>query len=160
MSWSEYQPPTATIVIGTRSDGTEMTGQVRGLCLEDLTAILTNHHEAVVKAAALFAQAVESKFSTTARSKLVVLLAQEFPTLVKEVMALGTGEPKLRTTPVALGVQITALNEILRLTLDEVGGLGNLLLALRSAVPNLRAALTGDEAAPVNGNPSPNSTGA
>lgn len=125
MSWTDYKAPTAQIPLG---NGT--TGEVRGLNADDLAVLITNHLEPISKAVALYAAQKRDQFSTANLHAFVIQTASEFPGLVSEVISLAADEPAVREKKIALGVQIAALNEILKLTLEEVGGLGNLTLVL------------------------------
>jgi len=125
MSWTDYKAPTAEIPLGGGA-----TGEVRGLNADDLSILLTNHLEAISKAVALYAAQKRSQFSNANLHAFVIETAREFPALISEVISLAADEPTIKDKKIALGVQLSALSEIVRLTLDEVGGLGNLMLVL------------------------------
>lgn len=140
MSWTDYQPPFAEVPLGGGA-----TGRVRGLNVDDLTSLITNHLPAISKAVALYAASKKDVYSTANLHAFVIQTASEFPGLVSEVISLAADEPSLKGKKIALGVQIAALNEIAKLTLEELGGLGNLSLVLAnlakgalSGYPNLR----------------------
>lgn len=125
MSWTDYKAPTAEIPLGNGA-----TGAVRGLNADDLAILITNHLEPISKAVALYAAQKRDQFSTANLHAFVIQTASEFPGLVSEVISLAADEPSIRGKKIALGVQIAALNEIVKLTLVELGGLGNLTLVL------------------------------
>lgn len=125
MSWTDYTSPTAEIPLGQGK-----TGTVRGLNVDDIAILLTNHLEPISKAVALYAASKKDVFSTKNLHSFVIATASEFPTLIAEVISLAADEPSLKDKKIAMGVQIAALNEIIRLTLEELGGLGNLSLVV------------------------------
>lgn len=155
MSWADYQPPTADVPLGNG-----VTGTVRGLNVDDLSVLLTNHLEPISKAVALYAQSKKDIYTKANLHAFVISTASEFPGLISEVISLAADEPALKGKKIAMGVQIAALNEIVRLTLEELGGLGNLSLVVAnlakgvlSEYPNLRRPAQPNEA------PSPISIG-
>lgn len=125
MSWADYQPPTAEVPLGSGA-----TGRVRGLNVDDLSSLITNHLEAISKAVALYAASKRDVYTSANLHAFVIQTASQFPGLVSEVISLAADEPSLKGKKIALGVQIAALNEIAKLTLEELGGLGNLSLVL------------------------------
>jgi hypothetical protein len=154
MSWTDYEAPTADIPLGNGK-----TGKVRGLNADDLAILLTNHLEPISKAAALYAAAKKDVYTKANLHSFVISCAKEFPDLMSEVISLAADEPSLRTKKIALGVQMTALQEILRLTVEEAGGLGNLSLVLGNLAKGVLSELQLPEPAP-NGTQSPTSIGA
>lgn len=125
MSWADYQPPTAEVPLGGGA-----TGRVRGLNVDDLAVLVTNHLPAISKAVALYAASKKDVYSTANLHAFVIQTASQFPGLVSEVISLAADEPSVAKKKIALGVQVAALNEIAKLTLEELGGLGNLSLVL------------------------------
>lgn len=125
MSWADYQPPTATVPLGG-----DATGQVRGLNVDDLSILITNHLPAISKALALYAASKKDVYSTANLQAFIIQTVSQFPGLVSEVISLAADEASLKGKKIALGVQIAAMNEIAKLTLEELGGLGNLSLVL------------------------------
>lgn len=140
MSWADYQPPTAEVPLGGGA-----TGTVRGLNVDDLSILIANHLEPISHAVALYAKSQKDVYSKANLHAFVISTASQFPGLISEVISLAADEPALKTRKIAMGVQIAALNEIVRLTLEELGGLGNLSLVLANLAkgvlreyPNLR----------------------
>ena len=125
MSWADYQPPSIDVPLGGGA-----TGQVRGLNVDDLSVLITNHLEPIVKATELYAKSKTEVFTQVSLHAFVLSIAKEFPSLVTEVISLAADEPSLRGKKIALGVQIAALDAITKLTLEEMGGLGNLSLVV------------------------------
>lgn len=145
MSWTDYAPPTAEIPLGGGK-----TGTVRGLNVDDLSILLTHHLDPISKAVALYAASKKDVFTTKNLHSFVIATASQFPTLISEVISLAADEPTLKDRKIAMGVQIAALQEIVRLTLEELGGLGNLSLVVAnlargvlSEYPTLRPAHEG-----------------
>lgn len=125
MSWADYQPPTAEVPLGGGAKG-----RVRGLNVDDLSTLLSTHLEPIAQATALYAASKKDVYTTANLHAFVISVARQFPTLVSEVISLAADEPSLREKKIAMGVQIAAMNEIVRLTLEELGGLGNLSLVV------------------------------
>lgn len=125
MSWADYQPPTAEVPLGGGA-----TGLVRGLNVDDLSTLITNNLEQISKAVALYAASKKDVYTKSNLHAFVIQTASQFPSLVSEVISLAADEPSLKGKKIALGVQIAALDQIARLTLEELGGLGNLSLVL------------------------------
>lgn len=100
--------------------------QVRGLDVEDLGVLISNHLEPISHAAALYAKHKESAFSTANLSGLIGILATQFPGLVREVIALAADEPEAKNVRLGLAVETAALGAIVKLTVEDAGGLGNL----------------------------------
>lgn len=150
MSWADYQPPTAEVPLGGGK-----TGRVRGLNVDDLSTLITNHLEQISKAVALYTASKKDVYTKANLHAFVIQTASQFPGLVSEVISLAADEPSLNGKKIALGVQLAALNEIARLTLEEIGGLGNLSLVLGnlakgalSEYPNLREPATSTAQSP------------
>ena len=129
MSWTDYRAPTAEIPLGGGN-----TGTVRGLNLDDLSTLVSNHLDPIVRAVELYTASQKDVFTKANLHAFVIQLVKEFPALVNEVVALAAEEPTLAHKKIAMGVQIAALDAIVRLTLEEVSGLGNLSLVLANLV--------------------------
>lgn len=129
MSWTDYEAPTAEIPLGNNK-----TGKVRGLNVDDLSILVTHHLQPISQAVALYAQSRQEVFTKASLHGFIVKVAADFPGLLSEVISLAADEPTLKGKKLAMGVQIAAMNEIARLTLEEVGGLGNLSLVLGNLV--------------------------
>ncbi len=145
MAWTDYRAPTARIPLGG-----DAYGEVRGLNIEDISMLLTNHLEPLSKAVQLYADSQTDIFTSRSMQQFMVQAVSHFPVLVTEVISLAADTPDLATKKLALGVQLSALNEITRLTLDEVGGLGNLSGVLHNLTAGMHkhAAEQRDKAVP------------
>ena len=137
MSWTDYAAPTADIPLGG-----DATGRVRGLNLDDISILVTDHLPAITKAVTLYAASKGDVYTKTNIHAFVIQVASEFPTLLSEVISLAADEPALKGRKIAMGVQIAALTEIVRLTLEELGGLGNLSLVVANLA---KGVLSGQE---------------
>lgn len=153
MSWADYQPPTAEVPLGNGA-----TGTVRGLNVDDLSALITNHLEPISEAVALYAKSKKDVYTQANLHSFVVSTAKQFPGLVSEVISLAADEPSLKGKKIGLGVQMSAIDSILKLTLEEMGGLGNLSLVLASLAKGVLSGLPGREPAE-NETPSQTSIG-
>lgn len=154
MSWADYQPPSAEVPLGGGAKG-----RVRGLNVDDLSALVTNHLEPISHAVALYAKSKKDVYSKANLHAFVISCASQFPGLVSEVISLAADEPSLREKKIALSVQIAALNEIVRLTIEELGGLGNLSLVLGNLAKGVLENQALREPATAAGTSSPDSIG-
>lgn len=101
---------------------------VKGLSLEDITALVGNHLSDMEQVFAITEQALaekNNKIEEVDMGALAMSFARQFPSFVADVIAHAAGEPahvdKARQLPAPLQVQ--ALIEIVELTFDEVGGI-------------------------------------
>jgi len=134
MSWDGYQTPTSELVIGKDKKGQPIMGSVRGLNIDDFSVLLANHLEVITEAAALYAEKNVKIFNEVSLQKFTLLVIQRFPTIVTEVISIAADNPALREKKLHLGLQMTAMAEIARLTIQDAGGLGNLLAILGVAL--------------------------
>jgi len=112
---------------------------LRGLNLDDFTALLTTHLEPMSKAASLYSEHKKNSFSDTSFNNFVLTIAADFPGLVSEVISMCevlSPEEEREIDPdeplpiLGVGFQLSALSTILTLTVQEAGGLGNLFAQL------------------------------
>lgn len=107
------------------------TVSVRGINLDDFMALLPNHMEAVSKIAALYAQHKQSVFSPKAFEAFLLATAHGFPGLVSEVISIAADEPDTKHVKLGTSLQISVLSAVMKMTVEEAGGLGNLFAQLR-----------------------------
>lgn len=133
MSLSSFKPQTEAV----KFPGGEFA--VRGLALEDITVLLRDHFTTVsalwdkyVNEAAIDAvgQAAPETAAGLADYGSVITEALDIaPSLMADVIALAAGEPDqaaaARTLPT--GVQLDAIEKVVRLTLEAEGGMGKFL---------------------------------
>lgn len=135
MAAIDYKTPTTEIPF---PNGGSMT--VRGLNLDDLSALLQDHLEPISKAVDAYRLHKESAFTNANLMTFILTLAKDFPGLVSEVISIATDEPGARNIKFSLGIQVSALAAVSKLTLEEAGGLGNLFATLatlaRGVLPN------------------------
>ena len=110
------------------------TMSVRGLNLDDFAALLTEHLEPISKAVALYAQHKQSVFSNSNLHGFVLEVAKDFPALVSEVISIAADEPEAKGKKLGVGFQLAAISAIMKLTMEEAGGLGNLFASLAALV--------------------------
>lgn len=102
----------------------------RGLDITDLTMILTNNLDGVSKAVDLYSRSKEDIFAKKNMNDFIFTLAKDFPSVVSEVISVASDSPEVRGMKLPFPFQIRAMAEISKLTLEEVGGMGNLFATL------------------------------
>jgi hypothetical protein len=126
---------------------------VRGLNLDDFSFLLGEHLEAASKIADLYSKHKNSIFSQKPFQDFILSIAKDFPGLVSEVISVAADEPDTKDIRLGIGLQISVLNAIIKLTMEEAGGLGNLIAQLRAVGAGVLAqnlADAGDKLAPFN----------
>jgi hypothetical protein len=117
--------------------------EVRGLCVDDLTFLITLHHGPITRALKLYQESKEDVLATKNLTGFILALAKDFPDLVAEVISAASDSLDDATRAVArklpIPTQILALNAILKLSMEEVDGLKNLLAELRAHVESAAA---------------------
>lgn len=105
---------------------------VRGLTLIDISGLVGDHIADIDAAYELYKSAEAKIFSRATLDDLVLAMCRDVPGLVAEVISRTADEPHLAATYAKLpfSVSAVALAEILRMTLEEQGGLKNLSAAL------------------------------
>lgn len=127
MGLAQHETPRIVVpLIGSNSVA------LRGLNLDDFSALLVDHLEPVSKIADLYAQHKNSVFSNKAFQGFIIGIAKDFPTIVSEVISMSADEPDAKTIKLSTGLQISCLTAIMKLTVEEAGGLGNLFAQLGS----------------------------
>jgi hypothetical protein len=119
--------------------------EVRGLCADDLTFLLSMHHGQITKALLLYQEQRERIMGGgKGLTDFILTLAREFPDLVAEVISAATDSLDDTTRKVAkqlpFTTQLVALNEIVKLTMEEVSGLKNLLAEMRERIASANRA--------------------
>ena len=128
MGLSSFKMPTVAIPLpgGGSFD-------VRGLNTEDLGKLLTSNLESISKAAALYMKSKADVFASKNFTQFILVIAKDFPGLVREVIAIAADEPDATSVRLPIAVQMAALVGIGRLTVQDAGGLGNLSAVLGAA---------------------------
>lgn len=140
MSIADYEPPSLAFKLNDKVSVT-----LRGVSTADLTKIVTSNFEDVTETWELFQVAQKAVYTTDGQRKLMLSLIQKCPALVAEVISLSAGEPDQvdRIAKWGIGLQMGCLQVIYNLTLQEAGGLKNLLASLEPMLPTL-AKLSGN----------------
>lgn len=111
---------------------------VRGMNTDDLTFLVTNYLEQMVRALQQFGKEHgddgATLLETKALGELFLILTTGFPELVAEIISRCADRPDLVETVrrMAFPIQVQALAAITELTIEDAGGLGNLTAVLRS----------------------------
>lgn len=137
--WGDYQVPKIMIETG---DGTKRP--VRGLSTEDIGLLLVSHLDAMMELTTLFIATQKDVLAKGNFTDLLVLASRSFPNLVTEVISIVTDEPKLIDMRLPAPLQLQIIQAAYKLTVEDVGGMGNLSAMLSNAV---RAAVAGRGAA-------------
>jgi hypothetical protein len=120
--------------------GTENFFEVRGLCVDDLTLLISIHHGAITRALKLYQESKADVLASKNLTGFMLLLAKDFPELVAEVISAAADSLDDATRAVArklpFTTQVLAMNEILKLSMEDAGGLKNLLAELRELAAN------------------------
>jgi hypothetical protein len=104
---------------------------VRGLNLDDFTFLLGEHLESVSKIAELYTAHKNSIFTAKPFQEFILAIAKDFPGVVSEVISIAADEPDVKDVRLGMGLQIGVLNAVIKLTMEEAGGLGNLFAQIR-----------------------------
>lgn len=97
---------------------------VRGLNLEDVSSIIKLHYDDAVYLFQIWKDAQSEIFSNLAQREFLLKLVSEAPITAANIIAHGADAvgqtDKIRVLPLA--VQLEALNEIVRFTMEDAGG--------------------------------------
>lgn len=130
---------------GKAVNGVKPFFEVRGLTLDDLTFLVQQHLDPIVRAVKMYQESREDILRTGNLQGFVLALARDFPALAAEVISAASDSLDDETRNVAaklpISVQIVALTEITRLTVEDAGGLGNLLAEMRGRLKDAASAL-------------------
>jgi hypothetical protein len=139
MSLADYDIPRERIELpGKAVNGEKPHFFVRGLCLEDMTFLVQRHLGPITRAAKLWQESRADAIQTGNLTSFILTLAKDFPELAAEVISAAADElndiatAKARRIPIAS--QIAALTAISRLTVEDAGGLKNLLAEMQERV--------------------------
>lgn len=115
--------------------------EVRGLCADDLTFLITQHHGHITRALKLYQESRPDIMATGSIGNFILTLAKDFPDLVAEVISAASDALDDATRAVAkklpITTQILALNAILKLSMEEADGIKNLLAETRASLQSL-----------------------
>lgn len=131
MSWTDYKPPVVMVATGEEG-GKERP--VRGLSLDDLSALIIDHLDSMMEITTLYIQSQNDVKAVTNYTDLLVLASKNFPRFVSEVISVVTDTPELRNKHIGAALQMKILAAALKLTVEDAGGMGNLTAMLQKAV--------------------------
>ena len=149
-TWTDYTVPTITVEGG---------GPVRGLSLDDMTALMTSNLDLMIQATDLYIQMNKDILAKGNQVDLITMLARSFPGLVSEVIPIVTDSPELASKRLPAGLQMRVLHAAFKLTVEDVGGLGNLSAMLQTAVRAVAQASNGEVSQKLQAILSPSSIG-
>jgi hypothetical protein len=119
--------------------------EVRGLCADDLTFLVSLHLPEITKALKLYQESRSDILTSGNISQFVMTLARDFPGLVAEVISAAadslTDKARVVAGRLPVATQIIILNEIVTLTMEDAGGLGNLLAEMRERLVKAAASV-------------------
>lgn len=126
----DFEPETSPVRF--KAGGKPISFTVRGLNVVDLGELLAAHRHDIESLVALAAEMKKMVFANAVVDDLVLVFCRDTPTLVAEVISVAAGQPHRQDKFLALPASVTsyALSEILRMTLEEHGGLKNLKASL------------------------------
>jgi hypothetical protein len=120
MALKDYQPERLEVT------SKKLTFSVRGLSLNDLTVILRGHGEDLERLIALYNSIADMGGSRSDVSgRMVSTMLTDVPLLAARVIAQATDEDGIELDNVVripMPLQIDALQKIMKLTFEEVGG--------------------------------------
>ena len=135
MPLSAYQPRHASVPLGKDNDFV-----VRAITFPDLAIMAANHMPSLVAIVAKYQEAKQDVYSTKNIGQLALTIARDFPGFATEIISaciVGETVDEAAKQKIALlpaPVQMAALVEIAKLTVEEAGGLGNLVADLRAKI--------------------------
>jgi hypothetical protein len=150
MELREYVIPKAAVPLpGKSKDGTKPSFEVRGLCADDLTFLISLHHEPITRALKLYQESREDILATGRLNGFVLTLIKDFPALVAEVISAANDalddETRAVVRKLPITTQLAAVTEIVRLTVEDAGGLKNLFAEMQAHLGVGVAGLSGTE---------------
>lgn len=133
MPLSSYSIRTSRIALGKSNDF-----EVRALAFPDIISAVSGHLPSLVAIVAKYQQAQQDVFSKKNTFDLALMVARDFPNIATEIISMCiVGEEVTEATRATIAclpapVSMNALVEIVRLTVEEAGGLGNLVADFRN----------------------------
>lgn len=124
---AEYKPDYEVVPLKNKQG--DFSFRVRGLGFEDVASLVNLHLSDVEAGYALFERARTSIVSDAGYEALAMTLVRGAPGLVAEVIsyAADDSDNAAHYSTVPFSVTVLALEKVLRLTLQDVGGLKNLV---------------------------------
>jgi len=136
MLLKDYAIPKERIPLpGPKVQGEQPYFEIRGLNIDDLTFLVQLHLDPVTRAVKLYQESRKDIMATGNLSQFVLSIMRDFPGLTAEVISAAADSLDDATREVAqrlpVSTQTLALTKIVSLTLEDAGGLGNLLAEMR-----------------------------
>lgn len=135
--------------------GKDNSFEVRALTFPDIAAMISNNRETLVAIIAKYQEAQGDVYSRRNISELAFMIARDFPTLSTEIISASvhgevvTEETKLKIAMFPAPIQMAALIEIVKITVEEAGGLGNLMADFRQRIQEALAAGESSDSSPI-----------
>lgn len=144
MQLKDYEIPRTKVPLpGKAVDGAKPFFEVRGLCADDLTFLISQHIGPITKAVQLYQESRADILATGNMQGFIMTLTRDFPHLVSEVISAATDSLDDETRKIAarlpISVQLAAMSEIAKLSIEEVGGLKNLLAGMQQHLSDVVA---------------------
>ena len=144
MLLKDFVIPRSKITLpGKAVDGEKPFFEVRGITLDDMTFLVNQHLGPITRALKLYQESREDILASGNLQGFVLTLARDFPDLAAEVISAASDSLDDSTRKIAkqlpISVQVRALIEIVRLSLEDAGGLGNLLAEMRARIESVVA---------------------
>lgn len=147
MQLRDYEIPKATIPLPGKT-----SFEVRGLTTADISFLIENHLGPITRAVKLYQESRADILTGGNLNKFVMALAGDAPQLVAEVISAAADSLDDKTRAIAkqlpITVQIAAMAEIARLTMQESDGLKNLLAETVKVLQVNASALQSEPAPP------------
>lgn len=139
MLLKDFVIPRAKVTLpGKPVNGEKPFFEVRGITLDDMTFLVNQHLDPLTRAIKLYQESRDDILKTGNLQGFVMALARDFPDLAAEVISAASDSLDEQTRKIAkqlpIATQIHALSEIIRLSLEDAGGLGNLLAEMRARI--------------------------
>ena len=144
-----------TIRTGRVSLGKDNSFEVRALTFPDLALMVTNHMPSLVAILSKYQEARGDVFTRQNVAQLAVMVSRDFPNLATEIIsACVHGETvddqtRQKISMFPAPVAMAALVEIARISVEEAGGLGNLIADFRQRIQDAMAAEGTSDPSPI-----------
>jgi hypothetical protein len=118
---------------------------VRGICGDDIVYLVMSHHADITKALVIYQEQRERIMKGgQGLTNFILALARDFPDVIAEVISAACDKAGDEATlkvakQLPIPTQLLALNEIIRLTMEDAGGLKNLLAEMRERLQDAAA---------------------
>lgn len=138
MPISSYLIRTSRVSLGKDNDF-----EVRALTFPDIIAAVSSHMPALIAIVSKSQEADGDIYTKMNTSQMAMMVARDFPSVATEIISMcvvGETMDEAARSKVAMlpaPISMNALLSIFRLTVEEAGGLGNLVADLRQHVQSV-----------------------